>query len=85
MTTPATILATRDPDPAELAKFMAIIRQHENGGSYEWREDFKSSGHFGAYQIGRTEWAAWSAAAGVNPADHSPAAQDKVAALQFTN
>lgn len=71
-----------DPPPAELAAFLAALRQHENGGSYAWREDYASSGHFGAYQIGRPEWAAWSALAGVNPADHSPAAQDRVAAGQ---
>lgn len=77
--------AGADPNPAELAKFMALVRQHENGGEYVWREDFNSSGHFGAYQIGRTEWLAWCAAAGVNPLDHSPEAQDKVAALQMSN
>lgn len=74
-----------EPNPAELAAFMAAVRQHENGGSYAWTEDYRASGHFGAYQIGRREWAAWTAGAGVNPADHSPAAQDRVAAWQMTN
>lgn len=76
--------AAGDPSPSELAAYMAAVRQHENRGSYAWTEDYARSGHHGAYQIGTTEWLAWSAAAGVNPADHSPAAQDRVAAHQMT-
>lgn len=62
-----------------LAAFMAGLRQEENGGSYTF--DINSAGAHGAYQI--VDWNGWARAAGVNPSDHSAAAQDAVAEHQI--
>lgn len=62
-----------------LSQFMAGLRHVENGGSYKWTVN--SAGAHGAYQI--VDWNGWARQAGVNPNDHSPAAQDRVAAFHI--
>ena len=57
--------------------YMQSIRKNiEQGGSYEWNG---SNGYYGAYQFAPSTWYAYAAKAGVNPSDHSAAAQDAVA------
>lgn len=62
-----------------LAQFMAGLRQVEHSGSYDWSPN--SIGARGAYQF--MSYEAWAQEAGVNPNDHSPQAQDTVAAFKL--
>jgi TP901 family phage tail tape measure protein len=61
-----------------MSSFMAGVRQEEQGGRYDWNNKGNPNYH-GAYQFGEPEWRAWAKGAGVNPNDHSKAAQDEVA------
>lgn len=68
----ATTQTTYSGDSA----MQSIRKNIEQGGSYEWNG---SNGYYGAYQFAPSTWYAYAAKAGVNPSDHSAAAQDAVA------
>src|SRR5436190_23696705 len=62
-----------------LAQFMRGLRHVENGGRYNWQNN--GYGAYGAYQF--TNYGGWAQEAGVNPNNHSRAAQDAVARFKI--
>lgn len=63
--------------------FMAAIKQKESGGNYNASNP---SGATGAYQILRSNWPSWAAAAGIGAnAPWTPANQDTVAKHRMTH
>lgn len=74
--TAQTTTATTQTNYSGDTSMQSIRKNIEQGGSYEWNG---SNGYYGAYQFAPSTWYAYAAKAGVNPSDHSAAAQDAVA------